>query len=185
MKSNFRQRQAGFVLAISMIFLIVMTMLAVTSIKKATMDEKVTGNLRSQNLAFEAAEKALRFCKSTLNLAAGSPKICTSKPDSIVPVYITTRPYQSENVTANFPEAWANYDNWFERGPNNAVRLSGVNVIPNVVTQPQCMIERWSMPGKRGDATHDFSPFVVTARGVGNVANAVVWLQEVIRCGNQ
>jgi type IV pilus assembly protein PilX len=185
MTLNYRQKQAGFVLAISMIFLIVMTMLAVTAIKKATMDEKVTGNLRSQNLAFEAAEKALRFCESTLNLAAGSPKICQSKPGSTVPIYMTTRPYQSEDVTANFPEAWANDDNWFERGPNNAVRLSGVNIIPNVVTQPQCMIERWSMPDSRSNAMEDFSPFVVTARGVGSVATAVVWLQEVIRCGNQ
>ncbi len=70
MRNNFRAKQNGFVLAISMIFLIVMTMLAVTAIKKATMDEKVTGNLRAHDLAFHAAEKALRFCESNLDFSS-------------------------------------------------------------------------------------------------------------------
>jgi len=185
MRINNRRKQAGFVLAVSMIFLIVMTMLAVTAIKKATMDEKVSGNLRAQNLAFDAAEKALRFCESNIELAAGDTEICKMKLGATVLVIPPTRPYRDDDVNANFPIEWSNMDNWNERGPNNAVRLNGINAVPNVATQPQCMIERWEIPSNRGEYPGDqFYPYVITARGAGSTGTAVVWLQEVIRCGN-
>ena len=185
MKINNRRKQTGFVLAISMIFLIVMTMLAVTAIKKATMDEKVSGNLRAQNLAFDAAEKALRFCESNIELAAGDKEMCNLKETATVSVISPTRSYRDDDINANFPIEWANMDNWNERGPNNAVRLNGINAVPNVATQPQCMIERWEMPSTRGEYPGEqFYPYVITARGVGSTGTAVVWLQEVLRCGN-
>lgn len=185
MRINNRRKQAGFVLAVSMIFLIIMTMLAVTAIKKATMDEKVSGNLRAQNLAFDAAEKALRFCESNIELAAGDTEMCKMKLGATVLVIPPTRPYRDDDVNANFPIEWSNMDNWNERGPNNAVRLNGINAVPNVAMQPQCMIERWEMPSNRGEYPGEqFYPYVITARGVGSTATAVVWLQEVLRCGN-
>ena len=76
------RHEKGFVLAISMIFLIVMTLLAVSAIKRSTLDEKITANLRTQNLSFQAAEKALRFCERFLDLAAGSVTMCTAKDQS-------------------------------------------------------------------------------------------------------
>lgn len=181
MRNNFRAKQNGFVLAISMIFLIVMTMLAVTAIKKATMDEKVTGNLRAHDLAFHAAEKALRFCESNLELAVGSLKMCQLRVGSTIIVAPSTKQPDMSDVTKNFPDQWTNTANWKNAGPHNATTLAGVNVIANVFSQPQCMIERWEMPNERG---REFYPYVITARGVGSVDSAVVWLQEVIRCGN-
>jgi type IV pilus assembly protein PilX len=181
MRNNFRAKQAGFVLAISMIFLIVMTMLAVTAIKKATMDEKVTGNLRAHDLAFHAAEKALRFCESNLELAVVSLRMCQLRVGSTIIVAPSTKEPDMSDVTKNFPDQWNNPLNWKGGGPHNATTLVGVNMIANVAAQPQCMIERWEIPNERG---RDFYPYVITARGVGSVDTAVVWLQEVLRCGN-
>lgn len=181
MKQKSQRQQSGFVLVVSMIFLIIMTMLAVTAIKKATLDEKVTGNLRAQDLAFQAAEKALRFCESNLVLAVGSLQMCQLSPSATVQVIPSKKESDITDVTKNFPDEWSKAANWEDGGEFPATKLAGVNQISNVVEQPRCMIERWEIPNDRGK---DFYPYVITARGVGSVDTAVVWLQEVIRCGN-
>ncbi|MBC3874615.1 pilus assembly PilX family protein [Undibacterium flavidum] len=182
MRFNFIHRQQGFVLVVSMIFLIIMTMLAVTAIKKATMDEKVTSNLRAQDMAFQAAEKALRLCESSLILEIGDTNICKSRIGSTIPVIPSTRPSDVTNVNSNFPNQWSVASNWQDSGgAYPATRLIGASQLPNVVEQPRCMIERWEIPNERGK---DFYPYVITARGVGSSSTAVVWLQEIIRCGN-
>lgn len=181
MKRVFKRQQNGFVLVVSMIFLIIMTMLAVTAIKKATLDEKVTGNLRAQDLAFQAAEKALRFCESNLVLAVGSLQMCQLRTGATVQVIPSKKEPDITDVTRNFPDEWSKAANWTGGGEFPATQLAGVNQISNVVEQPRCMVERWEIPNDRGK---DFYPYVITARGIGSVNTAVVWLQEVIRCGN-
>lgn len=176
-----KKSQAGFVLAVSMIFLVIMTVLAITAIKKATLDEKITGNLRTQDMAFQAAEKALRFCESWIELRAGNAKICQARTGAIV--LPTTLEFNPADVTANFPIAWQNMANWTGSG-GLSTELSGTDAMTGVASQPRCMVERWEMPGERPEDAQLRSPYVITARGVGSVSTAVVWLQEVIRCGN-
>ena len=53
-------KQQGIVLIISMIMLLMMTLLGVTAMKTALMEEKMAGNTRDATLAFHAAETALR-----------------------------------------------------------------------------------------------------------------------------
>ncbi|MBK1647901.1 pilus assembly PilX family protein [Rhabdochromatium marinum] len=52
--------QQGMVLVIGLIFLLLMTVIGVTSIQTTTLDERMAGNLRDKNIAFQAAEAALR-----------------------------------------------------------------------------------------------------------------------------
>lgn len=172
-----RRTQKGFVLPVSMIFLIVMTMLAVTAIRKATLDEKVGGNLRSQESAFQAAEKALRFCERQLDLAAGSTTMCQKRTTSTLTVYDSTGAYSESDVMANYPSKWKAANVWTS---GDATTMSGVDALTGVASQPQCLVERWPLPGR--DSSN--WPYVITARGVGPVDTAVVVLQEVIRCGN-
>ena len=108
-----RKKEGGFVLAVSMIFLVVMTVLAITAIRKATLDEKVSGNLRAQEVAFQAAEKALRFCERVIDLAAGSTTICQTRNNTIT-VYENPAgvEYNDEDVRQNFPTRWNQIANW-------------------------------------------------------------------------
>lgn len=162
------RKQAGFVLAVSMIFLIVMTLLAVTAMKKATLEEKIGGNLRAQNMAFQSAEKALRYCESAIVLTTGSAKMCTMR---------SGKESWEVPATVEFPQLWKTKDNWTKAVAQvlPSAEMSGV------ASAPRCMIERWAIPSDRGK---EFYPYVVTARGVGSVDSAVVVLQEVIRCGS-
>lgn len=54
------KNQTGAALIISMIILVLMTLLGLSSIRTSSLEEKMTANLRDQELAFQAAEIALR-----------------------------------------------------------------------------------------------------------------------------
>lgn len=192
-----RQRQRGFVLAVSMIFLIIMTLLAIAAIKKSTLDEKIAFNLRAQNLSLQAAEKALRFCERGLNLAAGSTTLCT--PTGTIPAYDNVQPANPADATANFPNLWRVDANWRSGGATSATQIphNSVDAIKGLTAenQPRCMIEQWPINTNTGGGstrTNKFPAWVITARAGPPIEstdtqkgeNAVVWLQEVIRCGN-
>jgi type IV pilus assembly protein PilX len=164
-------QQRGFVLVVSLIFLVVMTLLATSAIRKNILDEKLVGNLRSQNLAFQAAERGLRFCEAAVDLRMGSTTMCQVRPANTIPVLESSLQ----------PMAWAQANAWA-----TATAVSGNSVMQGVAAQPQCILERWNIgdPNGGGSPSSLFPVWVITARGVGNVANAVVVLQETLRCGS-
>lgn len=55
-----RRRQSGAVLIISLVLLLVITMLAVGSMQSSTLEERMAGNTRDRNLAFQSTESAIR-----------------------------------------------------------------------------------------------------------------------------
>lgn len=53
-------RETGAALIIGLVLLLVMTLLGITSMQSTTVQERMAGNLRQQDLAFQASEAALR-----------------------------------------------------------------------------------------------------------------------------
>ncbi|MDH1866243.1 PilX N-terminal domain-containing pilus assembly protein [Pseudomonas chengduensis] len=53
-------RQRGATLLISLILLLIITVLAISSMREVTLEERIVGNLRDQQAAFNGAESALR-----------------------------------------------------------------------------------------------------------------------------
>lgn len=60
------RRQGGAALAISLIFLLILTLLGITAMSGSTVQERLAGNQRDLELAFEAAEAALRDAETDL-----------------------------------------------------------------------------------------------------------------------
>ena len=54
------QQERGAVLVVSLIMLLIVTMIAVSSMQGTIMEEKMAGNTRDRNLAFQTAESSLR-----------------------------------------------------------------------------------------------------------------------------
>lgn len=54
------RKQSGAVLIVSLVFLLVVTLIAVASMRSTTLQEKMAGNTRDRNLAFQAAESSMR-----------------------------------------------------------------------------------------------------------------------------
>jgi len=141
-----------------------MTGLAITAIRRATLDERISGNLREQNLAFQAAELALRYCQNDLE-----------KTHSIA--------YRDQG-NENMPTEWDTMD-W---ATEKAVTTLPAGTVANVAAQPQCLIEKWNFQNKAPinstSAANRLPVYLITARGVGANSNAVVWLQTTYREGN-
>ena len=53
-------RERGAVLIVALVFLVIMTVLGVTAMRTTTLQERMAGNVRDSNLAFQSAEAALR-----------------------------------------------------------------------------------------------------------------------------
>lgn len=62
-----RRRQDGAVLIITLIMLIVITLVTVSSVRSTTVDERMAGNARDRNKAFQAAEAAVQNCLAMVN----------------------------------------------------------------------------------------------------------------------
>ncbi|PKO39024.1 MAG: pilus assembly protein [Betaproteobacteria bacterium HGW-Betaproteobacteria-6] len=63
MNPNFNHshhRQAGIVLVVALIMLVIMTLLGLSGIRTVVLEEKMTASARDRSLAFQAAETALR-----------------------------------------------------------------------------------------------------------------------------
>lgn len=197
-KTPHNLNQKGFVLIVSLIFLVIMTGLVITSVRRATMDEKSAANMQSQNVAFQAAEKALRFCEGALELDTSKGDDFCKKKKGLTGILATVviassdetptcPPIQPDgnNPQANFPNCSQVKNNWSGSGAlatTIATAKSDPNYVTNASSQPQCMVEEWRFSN---DALgkEQKPAYVITARAVGSNANSVVWLQETIRCG--
>lgn len=66
-RNNLQHKQKGAVLIVSLLLLLVTTMLGITSMSTTVMEEKMAGNSRQKQLAFQAAEAGLRQAETWLN----------------------------------------------------------------------------------------------------------------------
>ena len=65
--NGMRNNQTGTILVLSLIILTVLTLVAVTGMRSSVTEEKMSGNLRNHELAFQAADGALRIAFNTIN----------------------------------------------------------------------------------------------------------------------
>jgi type IV pilus assembly protein PilX len=69
------QKQTGVVLVISLIMLVLLTLLGVTAMQVTGLEEKMAGNMKSNNLAFQSAETALREGETWLGSRTSEPAV--------------------------------------------------------------------------------------------------------------
>jgi type IV pilus assembly protein PilX len=70
-RPRLRHREHGSALIISLVFLVAMTLIAVTAMRDTSLQERMAGNLRDRSLAFQAAEGSLRDGETWLLSPAG------------------------------------------------------------------------------------------------------------------
>lgn len=153
-----RQRQQGATLVVALIFLVVLTMLGITAAQNSAQEERMSGNTRSRDLAFQAAESALTHAQ--LNLSTGENiRTLTFNDTAGLWVYEATR--------ANDVAYWKAYA-W----PTNSRQPT--TTLNQVASQPLYVVEKMPTVG-----TTEY--YRVTARGIGKEAAAVVILQAIYK----
>ncbi len=152
--------QTGIALPVVLFFVVIMMLLGATVIRNVTLGEKMAGNTRSQELAFQAAEQALRYCESAM--MTGSPVIATK--------------------TTASPNLWTIAGNWVS---SSSVSTAVATAPPGVLTAPRCIVENMTSTTKLDPTQTQRDPNVfvyrITARGTGADDNAVVLLQSYLK----
>jgi type IV pilus assembly protein PilX len=174
--------QRGVVLIIALVMLVVISLLTTLSIRSAVSTESVSGNVRTTELATQAAEIALRYCEqSVVQIASGTVTF------TVTPTILT---YDS----TTFPR-WKSTSGTWDVSPSDAfvIPTAYVNQGAGPVTykrRPECLVERMAVVTPAG-ALSTTSTYVITARGFGPEvpdANSArsrpqgteVWMQSTI-----
>jgi type IV pilus assembly protein PilX len=157
-------RQTGAVLVISLLFLLVMTLAAISGMQGSSLEEKMTGNMRDRSLAFHAAESALRQAETLM----GSP---------VNPDFDGTNGLYA--VTPANPAFWQQDESWWENSAN--VRMYSGS-LAGLAALPVYIIEQLpAMTPLDPSAVPETDSFRITARGLGGSEFAVVMLQSVYK----
>lgn len=165
--STSKKHQQGAVLMVSLIMLLVLTLIGITGMRTTVLEEKMAGNMNDQNLAFQAAEAALR------------------DGEDLVETLVTNASFDG---TAGRYAASDSDPDWFDDttwSSTNSIAYSGtlsyVNTQPRYIMKYISDIENNSRSLKTGGygsrRTSTVSQFRVTARGTGRSDTSKVILQ--------
>ncbi|MBU1265774.1 MAG: pilus assembly PilX family protein [Thiobacillus sp.] len=158
-----QHRQSGMALITGLIFMVVLTLLALAAMRTTTLEERMSGNASDRDLAFQAAEAALRAGEQAVSGAttpafalgtAYTPRIAAGT----LSTYWPTHPWATQSVAVWQPAGTSAAPRFvIEEMPATACAGGSLAVGPT----PECGVYR------------------VTARGVGRSANTMVILQAV------
>ena len=176
------QAERGIVLVIALILLVIISLLAVTSLRNAGSSESVAGNVRTTELATQAADIALRHCESS---AIKITKLIANASDTSAQATYPTTLVEANVQRVTTADQWKSVSNW--DSTTTAVFVLPSTLVGNTATYqrpPECMVE--SLTGVT--PTGPPASFVITARGfgpevaagTGRPAGTVVWLQSTI-----
>lgn len=188
--------QRGVVLIIALIMLVVISLLASLSMRNATSSESISGNVRTTELATQAAEIALRYCEDAAAQSLGWPGTLDL---SFIPAFSSTPRWSVKDgsgVLTNWDGTGSSAAPANPAGPVLVIPDSSINQAGTGATfkrAPECMVERMQMvQSPSNTAVTTSTTFVITARGFGPEvaqANAArdrpkggseVWLQSTI-----
>lgn len=172
--SMLASRQRGVSLVIVLVFLIMMSLLGVTAMRTAGIEEKMSGNERDRQLAFEAAEAALRDAEADVqaNITSAAPfdTACTN----------------GLCLPASGGAMVAATTDWTGAVPRPYGSRTGATALQFVVRQPRYIIELLpNMSAPTGESLSVMStaragtPFRITATGWGRRLSTQVQLQVV------
>lgn len=173
-----RQRQQGISLVVVLLFLVIMMGLGTTAIRTATIEEKLSGNERDQQIAFEAAEAALRdgerYARTALSAGSGFSAGCGN--GLCLPSVSATAQWDAIDWNGPIPRAYGSVtgaggypDGSVSRAPRFIVEL-----LPDMTPGSGNSIGLGTR-SRAGTGT----PFRITAMGWGQRPSTQVMLQSV------
>lgn len=171
------KKQDGSVLVISLLILVVLTMIGVSSMSSSSLQEKMSGNFRDREIAFQAAEMAVAFAETYVKDNINTANLANSDG-----LYTLGNGPSSKNA---FTGNGSSIANWWTG--TDSIELS--TSIGEVRTQPRYTIEVRNEVGtdegtdinigSYGESTGGglITSFRITARGTGKSDNTFVIIQ--------
>lgn len=126
--------QRGAALIMALVFLVILTILGVTAMSGASLEEKMAGNLKEQTVAFEAAETAVTSGEGVLAALTEMPKI--------LPGSVATTIYDGE---AGWYDVKTGAIEWKTHSWSASTGSANYSGLTNVYTQPKYIIEETAL----------------------------------------
>ncbi len=160
----FSSKQRGAALVVSLMMLLVMTVIGVAAVQGNIMEERMAGNYRDHNLAFQAAEVALRDAEADISsrisgLANFAPNCTNGLCDA----------------TGGLSQVWK--DNAKEPNGVPLGTYTNATALSQVAQPPKYWIEGYKIQPP-GSAAWKYQ-YRITAVGYGGDANTRVVLQTI------
>lgn len=194
----FKRTQRGATLVIALLILVMITMYGIPAAMDSIQNERMTGNTRQRDLAFQAAEHALKKAEawlltktsSQLNVLAPAAKCCPGL-GSCTDTTDDTDPVSGDGIQpngechANDVAYWQGF-NW----TSNGIEPTGSLDSNLVASQPRYVVERMPNvayckpsglppPCTSPNTAADRYYYRITTRAVGKDSNAIVVLQTM------
>lgn len=132
-------RQAGAVLAIGLVVLLVLTLLGTGSINSVRFEEKMTANLQSMGMAFEGAEAGLVQCETDIRISSLA---------EIESKQLVLNSLSDVGEDGSLSRWWEDFGNWDESTRSRIQSYEGLSGTgagsgPSVglTQEPSCVIE--------------------------------------------
>jgi type IV pilus assembly protein PilX len=121
MKHPLRRRphQQGATLIVLLVMLVIVTLLTLSSLRSTTQEERMAGNFRDRDKAFQAAEAVVQTCLARLKAGTFGGAVLT-------PVLATA----ASAAAANWDNAWTNAN-------STSVAITAAAL----ASDPRCMVE--------------------------------------------
>lgn len=185
--------QKGVVLVITLILLVIFSLLGTMAIRNANQSERVMNGIRTNAVAQQAAESALRFCEQVAkNHFEGNSSF--QYTSSASDTYTITGKVETTAATDINTASWSNINNWKSSNtllitlPANAYKSvdTGVKAGVKLKNPPTCLVQQLTAGGASG--------YLITGRGFANdaiiesssnkvLSGAEVWLQSILTLG--
>jgi len=185
MKSRFslsvtltNRSEQGMVLIVGLVMVLLLSIIALTAIRGSGLQETMAGNMKERNVAFQAAESALRDCEErNLGPKADSPiATCLDGGTGVC------------NDLDNTPSNSVINNDVYWKAKARVIQVA----IPYIPTQPKCLVEILVNTDPKGSAaaiggavgrlgmqkTGSPTPYRVSAQGVGFTEAAPVVTQS-------
>lgn len=124
-----RQAQRGMVLLVSLVFLLLLTLIGLSSMQSANLQEKMAGSVSLRNQSFQAAEAALRVGESAVQLDSYSLAVCSGTSQCLPPAESSSVSSAGFNSTSGV--TWIAAGNGFYGVQNIGTTLTAVNMPSN------------------------------------------------------
>lgn len=164
-------RQRGAALMVCLIILILVTLMGLTSMRTAMLQEKMSGVNADRNLALQAAEQTLRDAEKRIRDSLTS----TSGFKPGCELSLCQAPTDGSSATDNL--------NWLDDAKVGTYGLgTGAAAIAGVARQPRYVIELLfdmkPMPGNSENSRLKGTPYRITAIGYGKLERTQVIVQS-------
>jgi type IV pilus assembly protein PilX len=186
--------QSGVVLLVSMIMLLLLTIIGITGMQTTGLEEKMAGNMRDHNVAFQAAETALRDAEHDILGLRTSANKHPDYPDPQTHLVgrtgfsadcgkSTTSNQNDDGLCYGYPTVKA----WLPVGSFDPMKgapsveygyFTGATAITGLSAQPRYLIEVFKQPVAGSSCDYHYR---ITVRAQGNNDTSVVMLQETYK----